>query len=58
MKVEYDPASGGIYVRLIKNAKVAKTVQCNDKITLILDLDEKNQVIGIELLTVVGKGKP
>jgi len=44
---EYDPSSTALYVR-IKRAKVASSKPLADN--LILDLNRKNEVVGIEII--------
>ena len=51
--VEIDTAAKSAYVRF-QNRKVAKTVSVDHpgKTVIAIDLDEKNQVIGVELIGV------
>ena len=49
MKIRYDPDADALYIKL-KEGKVDHTLEV-DKNTLF-DLDEKNQIIGIEILFV------
>jgi len=47
MKIEYDKIADAMYIYL-KKAKVFKTIKMQDR--LIVDLDKKGNVIGIEVL--------
>ncbi len=47
MKINYDKTIDALYIYL-KKSKVAKTVEMNGR--LIIDLDKKGDVVGIELL--------
>jgi len=51
--IEFDLSVGAWYVRF-KNTKVAKTLCDDDKpgVVAAIDLDSKNEVIGIELIGV------
>jgi len=45
--LEYDPSSNALYIRL-KKGKVVGSEPISDN--LILDLDEKREIIGVEVL--------
>ncbi len=47
MKINYDKIADAIYMTLRKG-KVAKTVELEDR--LIVDVDKKGNILGIELL--------
>jgi len=47
MKIEYDKIADAMYIYL-KKAKVFKTIKMQDR--LIVDLDKKGNIIGIEVL--------
>ncbi|MBI2410032.1 DUF2283 domain-containing protein [Candidatus Kaiserbacteria bacterium] len=47
MKINYDKIADAIYMTLRKG-KVAKTVEMEDR--LIVDVDKKGNILGIELL--------
>lgn len=47
MKIEYDKIADAMYIYL-KKAKVFKSIKMQDR--LIVDLDKKGNVIGIEVL--------
>ena len=47
MKVNYDKIADAVYIRL-KNTKVKKTKEVSDR--LVIDLDLKGDVVGIEVL--------
>lgn len=48
--IEYDKTADALYLRLQKNKKVARTREIEDG--LVVDLDNKGKVIGIEILDV------
>ena len=51
MKLEYDPEADAAYIYLeypIKEGGAKKTIQLNDNI--ILDFDDKNKLLGVEIL--------
>ena len=51
MKIEYDKEVDAAYIYLeatIKDGEVKETIELNDNI--VLDLDEKGKIIGIEIL--------
>ncbi|HLC71539.1 MAG TPA: DUF2283 domain-containing protein [Candidatus Nanoarchaeia archaeon] len=51
MKLEYDKEADAAYLYLvypIKNGQSKKTIQLNDNV--ILDFDEKEKLLGIEIL--------
>ena len=51
MKIEYDKEADAAYLYLvypIKNGQSKKTIQLNDNV--ILDFDEKEKLLGIEIL--------
>ncbi len=57
MRVKYDHEADTLYIELIEDAKVTRTVQLSQEITLDFGLGEK--LIGIEVLdakTTVGNG--
>jgi len=47
MEIKYDPTAKAAYLKL-KKGKVAKTIKVKD--SLIIDLDKKGAVLGVELL--------
>lgn len=47
MEIKYDPIAKAAYLKL-KNGKVAKTIKVKD--ALIIDLDKKGGVLGVEFL--------
>lgn len=49
MKIEYDKIADAMYIYL-KKAKVHKMVKMQDR--LIVDVDKKGNVIGIEVLNI------
>lgn len=49
MKIQYDKTADAMYIRL-KKGRVAKTIKINNR--LIIDVDKKGGVIGIEMLDV------
>lgn len=49
MKIEYDKIADAMYIYL-KKAKVYKTVKMQDR--LIVDVDRKGNVVGIEVLDI------
>lgn len=53
MKIEYDKVADALYLYLQKNKKVARSREIEDG--LIIDLDNKGKVIGLELLDVSKK---
>jgi excisionase family DNA binding protein len=52
MKMTYDKKSDSAYIYLNKNekTKVLKTIEINDNINYNADLDENDNIIGIEIL--------
>ena len=50
MKIQYDKIADAMYVYLGIKKKVARTIEINDR--LIVDLDKKGNVIGIEMLNI------
>ncbi|MFQ3597624.1 MAG: DUF2283 domain-containing protein [Chloroherpetonaceae bacterium] len=57
MRVKYDHEADALYIELIEDAKVTRTVQLSQEIALDFGLGEK--LIGIEILdakTTVGNG--
>ncbi len=53
MKFEYDSEADAGYIYLkfpIKNGGVKKSIEVSDNV--IIDLDEKNDILGIEVLSV------
>lgn len=48
-QIKYDKTAQALYIELEKN-KITKTVERGSNI--FIDLDEKNQVVGIEMLGV------
>lgn len=48
--IEYDKTADALYLRLQKNKKVARTREIEDG--LVVDLDNRGKVIGIEVLDV------
>lgn len=49
MKIQYDKTADAMYIYL-KEGRVAKTIKVNNR--LIIDVDKKGGVIGIEMLDV------
>lgn len=49
MRIEYDPQADAVYLRL-KRGRVHETVEVSDDV--FLDLDEKGDPLGIEILFV------
>ena len=47
MRIEYDKEAQASYIHL-KKGKVAKTIKLMD--SLLVDIDEKNTILGIEIL--------
>ncbi len=47
MEIKYDPTAKAAYLKL-KKGKVAQTIKIKD--SLIIDLDKKGGVLGVELL--------
>ena len=52
MKIDYDTVADAIYFTL-KKGKVSKTVKMNDR--MLVDMSEKGDIIGIELLDASSK---
>ncbi|MGB8816055.1 MAG: DUF2283 domain-containing protein [Minisyncoccia bacterium] len=50
MKIQYDKIADAMYVYLGFKKKIAKTIEINDR--LLVDVDKKGNVIGIEMLNV------
>lgn len=53
MKIEYDKIADALYLCLQENKKVARSREIEDG--LVIDLDSKGRVIGIEFLDVSKK---
>ena len=50
MKVHFDEKSDAVYIRLNKNKKIMESQEVQRGV--ILDFDEKGEVVGIEILGV------
>ena len=50
MKIQYDKIADAMYVYLGFKKKIVKTIEIND--SLLVDVDKKGEVIGIEILNV------
>ena len=60
MKVERNGRNGRLiaaYLKLISGVRIARTVPIDSDENVMIDLDEKGQLIGIELLPPVGAGE-
>lgn len=55
MKINYDKIADAIYLNLIKG-KIQKTIKLKDR--LLVDIDKKGNVIGIEILDVSSQLNP
>ena len=49
MKMEYDKDADALYIKL-KNGKIKSTMEVDEN--TIIDLDESNNIIGIEILFI------
>ena len=49
LRLEYDPTVNCFYLQL-KDAPVARSVDIDDKTEVVVDLDARNEVVGIELI--------
>jgi uncharacterized protein YuzE len=51
MKITYDKLAGALYFQILENTKIVESEEVKEGV--ILDLDINNQVVGIEILTVL-----
>jgi len=49
LRLEYDPDVNCFYLQL-KDAPVARSVDIDDKTEVVVDLDARDEVVGIELI--------
>lgn len=54
MKIDYDKIADALYIYLVRG-KINKTVKINDN--LLVDVDKKGKVLGIEMLFVSSQMK-
>lgn len=50
MKIQYDKIADAMYVYLGFKKKIARTIEISDR--LLVDVDKKGNVIGIEMLNI------
>lgn len=54
MKIQYDKIADAMYVYLGFKKKIVKTIEIND--SLLVDVDKKGEVVGIEILNISARG--
>lgn len=54
MKIQYDKIADAMYVYLGFKKKIVKTIEIND--SLLVDVDKKGEVVGIEILNISTRG--
>lgn len=57
MKVTHDKAANAAYIKLRSRRKIKHTIQVGNDDNVLIDLDRKLQVIGIEITNVEQKRK-